>query len=54
MGNQKTGNDQVCGECSYFTGEECNGYLNEGREKYVDSSACDDFCEREYRRDKDD
>lgn len=52
MRNQKGGSDlienyknKVCGECSYFTGEECNGYSNEGMERYFDSTACDEFVE---------
>ena len=33
----------VCGDCIYFTGEECEGQLNEGNEKYHDSTACEEF-----------
>lgn len=32
----------VCGDCIYFTGEECNGKF-EGNEKYTHSTACDEF-----------
>ena len=38
-------NEKYCGDCSYFTGEECGGYLNEGNEKYSDSESCIDFVE---------
>ena len=33
----------ICGECVYYTGEECDGYTNEGNEVYDDTAACDDF-----------
>ncbi len=33
---------EVCGDCIYFNGEECNGKF-EGSEKYTDSKACDEF-----------
>lgn len=46
--------NRVCGECSYFTGEECNGYANEGSEKYTDSPACDEFYEISYGIDEND
>lgn len=36
----------TCGECSYFTGEECDGYKYEGSERYVDSIACSEFVEQ--------
>ena len=35
--------DWTCGECQYYTGEECNGYLYEGAERYEHSDACEDF-----------
>ena len=35
----------TCGECQHFTGEECDGYKNEGSEKYDDSTACEDFTD---------
>lgn len=31
-----------CGDCVWFTGEECGG-KNEGNECYESSPACDDF-----------
>jgi hypothetical protein len=34
---------KTCAECKYFTGEECDGYRNEGSERYDDSDACDEF-----------
>ena len=37
----------VCGDCIYFTGEECNGKF-EGNEKNTDSQACDEFDPCEY------
>lgn len=33
----------ICGDCSFFTGEECDGCKNEGSERYYDSTACDEF-----------
>ena len=32
----------TCGDCKYFTGEECDGYC-EGAEVYDDSEACEGF-----------
>lgn len=32
----------TCGNCHYFTGEECNGY-HEGKEAYSDDEACEDY-----------
>lgn len=37
---------EVCGDCKYFNGEECDGQ-NEGSEKSVDSAACSGFEETE-------
>lgn len=34
---------RVCGDCAFYTGEECDGYKNEGSERYDDSTACDEF-----------
>lgn len=36
-----------CGDCALFTGEECNGNKHEGSEKYDDSTACDEFEDKE-------
>ena len=36
----------TCGECSFFTGEECDGVANEGSEKYDESQACEEFEEK--------
>jgi len=33
----------TCGDCKYFTGEECNGFEYEGNEMYFDDDACVDF-----------
>lgn len=38
---------KTCGECAYFTGEECDGCQNEGCEMYDDSDACDEFEPKE-------
>ena len=35
----------TCGDCQHFTGEECDGFQNEGSEKYDDSTACSDFLD---------
>ena len=35
--------NQVCGDCIYYTGEECNGNEREGCETYDDSKACCEF-----------
>lgn len=40
---------KTCGECCYFTGEECDG-KHEGCEAYDDSDACDEFCEMEVNK----
>ena len=32
-----------CGECIYYVGEECQGQMHEGTEKYDDSEACEEF-----------
>lgn len=34
--------EKICGNCSCFTGEECEGKF-EGSERYHDSEACEDF-----------
>ena len=34
--------ERVCGNCAFFTGEECNG-PHEGAERYNDSEACASF-----------
>ncbi len=39
--------EEFCGECEFFTGEECDGCLNEGSEMYEDSKACEEFIPRE-------
>ena len=39
--------EKTCGDCEFFTGEECNYGSNEGNEKYFDSPACGDFEEIE-------
>ena len=33
----------VCGDCSRYTGEECDGWRHEGSERYDDSPACEEF-----------
>lgn len=33
----------VCGDCYYFTGEECDGFSNEGCERYSNDTACEEF-----------
>ena len=35
----------TCGDCILFTGEECDGTLCEGSERYYDSEVCDEFGE---------
>lgn len=35
----------TCGDCVFFTGEECDGILHEGEERYDDSIACEEFEE---------
>lgn len=37
----------VCGDCIHFTGEECNGCRHEGKEVYPDSTACDEFEDKD-------
>jgi len=39
--------EKYCGDCIYFTGEECNGWANEGSERYNDSEACGEFEDEE-------
>jgi hypothetical protein len=29
--------NEICGNCEHYTGEECDGNLNEGMEKFYDS-----------------
>lgn len=38
--------EKVCGECEFFTGEECNGVKYEWSERYFDSETCDEFEEK--------
>jgi len=38
--------EKVCGDCKFFTGEECDGGEWEGSEKYDDSEACRGFVAR--------
>ncbi len=33
----------TCDDCIYFTGEECDGFVNEGSERYADDDICEDF-----------
>ena len=35
--------DYTCGDCIYYTGEECDCGDFEGCEKYDDSDICDEF-----------
>ena len=35
--------EYVCGDCIYFNGEECEGNLCEGDERYEDSTACEEY-----------
>jgi len=36
---------RVCGDCQFYSGEECNGMMFEGSERYDDSPACEEFEE---------
>jgi len=38
--------NKICGNCAFFTGEECDGE-HEGTERYYDDGACDGFEEKE-------
>jgi len=33
----------VCGDCVFYIGEECQGSKHEGNERYDDSEACEEF-----------
>jgi hypothetical protein len=35
--------DDACCDCSFYDGEECQGNLHEGKERYDDSEACEEF-----------
>lgn len=36
---------RVCGDCQFYSGEECNGMMFEGSERFDDSPACEEFEE---------
>ena len=44
--NIEIANEKCCGTCDFFTGEECDGNANEGKEAYSDDEACNEWERR--------